>query len=861
MTNGEFYLNVSFDTYGSLYVRWVDERGKVQSMRGLDFNPPLYREDTGSEKYLPEDGEPLCHTLSGVPLRKYTFNSSKERKALVDSSMGMVYNNIDKRLQLITDTFGINCQYDPSKINLCVTDIEVLCERGFPDPAKAEFPINSITYYSSVVDTFYVFSLENKLKDSYIPSDAKVHFKQFRNETDLLFEFVSIWSIRYPDILIGWNSAGFDLPYIINRLKRLLGEEITLRLSPVRSIRESERMVMGKFRTEYTINGISHLDYMDLYKKFRLIPRESYALDSIANVELGEAKISYTGSLAQLFQNDYQKFVDYNIHDVRLILRLNEKLKLIELVEYLAYYAGVNFDDVISPVRMWDAIIYNYLLENNIMVPPKPEIFESDKYVGAYVKESKPGKKKFVVSVDFTSLYPSIIRAFNIGPETLIPDMKVEYPSVPGFLEKSVDTSHIPNHCAVAANGEVFDNTNPSILSILVERVFSYRKMTKRKMLDVEAELQKDKGNEKLKMEHAMLDTKQMAMKVLANALYGSCGNKYFRYYDVRIATAITVTGQYLIQWTEKVINAYMNKWADTAGVDYVIAGDTDSLYINMEKIVKKFPKADSITGVIDNLDQFAEKYLEAAIRRAMREVQSYLHNNDFISMKREAISDVGIFAKKKHYILRVHDSEGVRYDPPKLKIMGMRLITSSIPEVCRKILKEAIPICLDGTNEDLTKYIKGVRANWRNHPISDIAVNSSINNIGKYTGDKYGMLLHEALADRDKIVLVSPDWYANKAPMQVKAAINFNYLIDRLGIEGQYMRILDGTKSKIVPIRSPNHYGIGEIALSGDNLPPEFRLDEFIDYDALWVRNIESPLNEILHPIGWSITPDRRLF
>lgn len=858
---GEFYLNVSFEDYGRLYVRWVDEHGKVQSMRGVDFNPPLYREDTGSVKYVPEANEPLCHTLNGTPLRKYTFGSAKERRALIDSSMGAVYNNIDKRLQLITDTFGINCPYDSSKINLAVIDIEVLCEKGFPDPSRAEFPINSITYYSSIDDVYHVFSLENKIRADYIPSDVKVKFKRFVDEKDLLFEFLTTWTIRYPDILIGWNSAGFDLPYIINRMRRLLGEEMMLRLSPVRVIRDSERMVMGKFRTEYTINGISHLDYMDLYKKFRLIPRESYSLDNIALVEVDEAKISYVGSLAQLFQNDYQKFVDYNIHDVRLILKLNTKLKLIELVQYLAYYAGVNFDDVMSPVRMWDAIIYNYLLEKNIMVPPKPEVMDSGKYIGAYVKESKPGKKKFIVSVDFTSLYPSIIRAFNIGPETLREDMRVEYPSEPGFLDKSIDVSSVPSYCAIAANGEVFDNRSPSILSILVERVFSYRKATKRKMLEVEAELQKDKSNEKLKMEHAMLDTKQMAMKVLANALYGSCGNKYFRYYDVRIATAITVTGRYLIQWTEKVINAYMNRWADTHGVDYVIAGDTDSLYINMEKVVKKFPHSDDIKQVIDNLDQFADKYLEAGIRRAMREVQAYLHNNDHISMKREAISDVGIFAKKKHYILRVHNSEGVAYDPPKLKIMGMRLITSSIPEVCRKILKDAIPICLDGTNEDLSNYIKGIRATWRTLKLSDIAVNSSINNIGKYTGDKYGLLLEQALADRDKIVLVSPEWYANKAPMQVKAAINFNYLIDRLGIEGQYMRVLDGTKSKIVPLRSPNHYGIQEITLSGDILPPEFKLDEFVDYDALWIRNIESPLNEILSPIGWSISPERRLF
>ena len=388
--------------------------------------------------------------------------------------------------------------------------------------------------------------------------------------------FIDDWASNYPDIVTGWNSRFFDIPYLMNRIIRILGEKYANKLSPWGWFKENEVTLVGNRKHQvYELVGISSIDYMDAYKKFTYVNQESYSLNHIAYAELGEKKLDYSeaSTLHELYKTNFQKFVDYNVHDVILVERLEEKMKLMEMIISLAYMAKCNFNDVFSPVKMWDCIIYNHLREQKIVIPPKKYETKSEAYEGAYVKEPQLGRHKWVCSFDLNSLYPHLIMQYNISPETLL-KMHPRDKMVEALLDGEIDTQFLKDkNMTMTPNGSLYTRKKQGFLPALMEKMYTDRVKYKKMMIEEQKKGRSADPN-KLAQYHNM----QINLKIALNSAYGALGNQWFRYYDVRNAEAVSVAGQLSIRWAERAVNQYLNKVLETEDKDYVLASDTDSL-------------------------------------------------------------------------------------------------------------------------------------------------------------------------------------------------------------------------------------------------------------------------------------------
>ena len=425
-------------------------------------------------------------------------------------------------------------------------------------------------------------------------------------------------------------------------------------------------------------------------------------------MELGQKKLDHSefDTFKEFYTKGWDKFVKYNIIDVELVDRMEDKMKLIELALTMAYDAKVNYNDVFSQVAMWDSIIYNYLKKQNIVIPPKTKSEKSEKYAGAYVKEPVPGVYDWVVSFDLTSLYPSLIMEFNISPETLLNE-KCPNVSVDKILNQSLNFEMYKDY-AVCANGAMFRKDVRGFLPELMEKIFNERSIYKKKMLTAKQQYEKTPTKD-LEKEIARCNNIQMARKIQLNSAYGSIGNNFFRYYKLENAEAITLSGQVAIRWIENRINQYLNNILKTDDVDYVIASDTDSVYLHVGALVEKVYVGREKTneGIVSFLDKVCKVELEKYIESCYEELAEYLNAYaQKMYMKRECIADRGIWTAKKRYILNVWDNEGVRYEEPKLKMMGIEAIKSSTPAPCRKMFKEVLGLMMSGTENDVIKFI-----------------------------------------------------------------------------------------------------------------------------------------------------------
>ena len=423
-------------------------------------------------------------------------------------------------------------------------------------------------------------------------------------------------------------------------------------------------------------------------------------------MELGQRKLDHSEfeNFKEFYTKDWQKFIDYNIVDVELVLRLEEKMKLVELAVALAYDAKVNMKDVYYQVRMWDTLIYNFLRQKNLVVPPSKRSSKNEKYAGAYVKEPIPGKYDWVVSFDLNSLYPHLIMQYNISPETL---REVRHPAatVDKILNQELEID--PNY-ATCANGSMYRKDVHGFLPEMMQKIYDERVQSKKLMLIAKQEYEKNPSKE-IEKAISKYNNIQMARKIQLNSAYGAIGNQYFRYYDLRNAEAITLSGQVSIRWIENRMNGYLNKLLSTENEDYVIASDTDSIYLNLGPLVGKFLSAKSgdKTAIVELLDKICQEKLEPFIQSSYEELAKYVAAYDQkMIMKRENIADRGIWTAKKRYILNVWDSEGVRYKEPKLKMMGIEAVKSSTPAPCRSAIKQALTIMMTKTEEDLISFI-----------------------------------------------------------------------------------------------------------------------------------------------------------
>jgi DNA polymerase elongation subunit (family B) len=819
-----WYTNVQL--IGNYFLVRAYEDGKHIEFRE-EFKPTLFVKSKKESKYRTLSGEVVDAVQPG------TVKDCREFLKKYENVDGFeIYGNERYIYQYISDKYSEEeIKFDINKIKLVTIDIEVASENGFPDVESCSEEILAITLQDYATKKIVSWGVK---PFTHNRSDLIYHYCE--SEFALLNTFIQYWMDNTPEIVTGWNLQLYDIPYICKRLNRVLGEKLMKRMSLWGLVSEGEVFINGRKHTTFDIGGVTQLDYMDLYKKFTYKTQESYRLDYIAEVELGQKKLDHSEyeTFKEFYTKNWQKFIEYNIVDVELVDRLEDKMKLIELALTMAFDARVNFTDVFYQVRMWDNIIYNYLKKRNIVIPQKNRSSKNEKYAGAYVKEPKPGIYDWVVNFDLNSLYPHLIMQFNISPETLI-DKRHPTVSVDKILNQKLDFEEYKDY-AVCANGAMYRKDVRGFLPELMEKMYNERVIFKKKMIEAKKQYEKTKDKQLLK-EIARCNNIQMAKKISLNSAYGAVGNQYFRYYKLENAEAITLSGQVAIRWIENKMNQYLNKILKTDGVDYVIASDTDSIYLNLGPLVEDVYKGRKKTteSIVTFLDKICEVELEKYIEGCYQELANYVNAYDQkMQMKRENIADRGIWTAKKRYILNVWDSEGVRYEEPKLKMMGIEAVKSSTPAPCRQMIKDALKLMMSGTEDEVIAYIEKCREKFEKLPPEQISFPRSVSDVQKYQ---------------------SPATiYSKGTPIHVRGALLYNYYVKEKKLSHKYSIINNGEKIKFCYLKKPNPIHENIISFI-QQFPKELNLDKYIDYELQFEKAFLDPLKSILDCIGWEVT------
>jgi DNA polymerase elongation subunit (family B) len=800
---------------------------------------------------VPTHKETKYTTLDGRGVGRVDFDSIREARDFLNQYKdveGMpIYGLNNFVYTFIYDYFRGEIDYDPSLISVCSIDIEVdiANDKGFPDIQAADNEVTLITISRNGKKAVFGCG-------EYTNKDPNVNYYQCASEEALLRSFIEIWnSVEFsPDIVTGWNVEFFDIPYLINRIMRVLGQSHARKLSPWGFLQESKVVIMGNEQQIYVPVGITTLDYLQLYKKFGYSIQESYTLDHVANAELGERKLDYGeyGSLANLQVKNWQMYVDYNIRDVELVDRLDDKLKLIELVLAMAYDAKVNFQDTFTTVRAWDIIIHHYLMERNIVVH-QAEVSEKDRGIlGGYVKDPQVGMHDWVVSLDLNSLYPHIIMQYNISPETFAGWLTGNEESwvkeeaerrclnlLDGYLNDYQDELKSRN-ITVAANLTTFDRSKMGFLPTLMQKYYNERVIYKGKMIEAKKAYELPGADKvQLSKDISKFNNLQMAKKIQLNSAYGALGNKYFRWYRNELAEAITTSGQLTTRWIERKLNQYLNKLLKTDDVDYVLACDTDSVYIKLDSLVDKvFEDKTDTAKIVKYLDNVCTQKLEPFIDKCYDELCAYVNGFDQkMKMKRECIADKGIWTAKKRYILNVWNQEGVQYAKPKLKMMGIEAIRTSTPQVCRDGIKKALEVMMNKTEKDLQRYVQEFRDEFNKMTFEQVAFPRSVSDLDKYV-------------DRSSI-------FQKGTPINVKGALIYNYHLKKLKLDKKYESVASGQKIKYAYCKTPNPLQCGVIACPSE-LPKEFGMDLYIDRDTQFDKAFLEPIKTITNAIGWEV-------
>ena len=829
----KYYTNISVQGNNILY-RGVKNGRRVKEK--IQYSPTLYLLSNKPSEFK---------TLFNEPVEPMKFESIREARDFVkkydDISNFKIFGMDRYEYAFIADNHKGQIDWDINEVSVAIVDIEVGSENGFPDPYKANEPITAIgmQYLNKEMIVFGCGDYELKGTEIYV---------KCKDEYDLCKRFLQYWQENCPDVISGWNIDGFDIPYIINRFNKILGEDETKKLSPWNNVWDRTFTFKGQEKKSYTISGVAALDYIELYKWYAPNGKsqDSYKLDNIASVELGENKLSYDeyDTLHQLYKLNYQKFIEYNIKDVELILKLEEKLKLIQLALTMAYDTKCNYSDVFAQTRMWDALIYNHLLDQKIIVPPKEVSHKGEAFEGAYVKEPQVGNHDWVASFDLNSLYPHLIQMYNISPETLIPvseqteEMRKvihDGVTVDKLLEMKVDTSKISD-VILTPNGQYFRKDVQGFLPKMMEEMYEDRKKFKKLMLKAEQEYENETDVAKKKeLENliARYNNLQLAKKLSLNSAYGALGSQYFRFFDLRMALAVTMSGQLAIQWIESKLNTYMNDILKTKK-DYVIASDTDSIYLNLGPLVRKVYKEETDPNkVITFMDRVCEDKIQPYINKSYQELADYIHAYaQKMQMKREALASKGIWTAKKRYILNVYNNEGVQYAEPQMKVKGLEMIKSSTPYAIREKMKEMVQLVMNGTETDVQDFIAKFREDFKKLPVEDISFPRGVNNLAEYR-DSTGI-------------------YKKGTPIHVKGALIYNHYLKQKNLTNSYPLIQEGEKLKFTYLKEPNPMKDTVISFP-TRLPKEFDLQKYIDYNIQFEKAFIEPVSVILNCMGWS--------
>ena len=826
-----FYTNVSMNR-GDILLRGYENGQRVQQR--IPCKPYLFvNSKFGNSEY---------RNLKGKPVDRIDFDSPADARDFVkryaDVSGFDIYGLTNYVYTFINDTYRGSIDYDPATISLVNIDIEVAADQGFPDIQIADKEITAITMKKN--NLYIALGCGDFVNDN-----PNVKYLKCKDESELLLKFLDVWRSKAfsPDVVTGWNIEMFDIPYIVNRIKRVLGDNMAKKMSPWELLEEKVITIAGNDYQAYVPVGISTLDYLQCYRKFSFTMQESYKLDHICHIELGERKMDYSeyDSLFDLYKKNFQLFMEYNIRDVDLVGRLEDKLKLLEQIYAIAYDGKVNYQDAFTSVRMWDVIIHNYLLTQKIVVPQNKVSDKDRQIIGAFVKDPQVGMHKWVVSFDLNSLYPHLIMQYNISPETYVGQLPAVggedgvQKILDGYLdEPSIRNQLIEQNVTCAASGCMFDKDYQGFLPKLMQKMYDDRVIFKNKMIEAKKAYELDPSEENVKA-IAQNHNMQLAKKIQLNSAYGALANAYFRWFDNKLAESITLSGQLSIKWMEREMNIYLNKLFKTEKEDYVIACDTDSMYITLDALVNQLAIEERPTAeIVKFLDHACESKLEPFIDRCYERLSGYVNAYDQkMKMKREAIADKGIWTAKKRYMLNVWNNEGVSYAEPKLKVMGIEAVRSSTPAACRSNIKKLISMIMTGTEDDVIKFIQDFRVEFSKLPFEDVAFPRGCRSLAQYS-------------DRDTV-------YKKATPIHVRGALTYNHLLRQRKLDKRFPLINEGDKIKFCYMKVPNPTRENVFAVPSA-LPPQLALDQFIDFDLQFDKAFVEPIKTILDAINWRV-------
>ena len=827
----DFYTNVCRSRDKILVIGY---QGRTKQKVAVNYRPNHY--------ILSKKSESPYKSLDGRNLELVNLNSmggARKFREKYSGVEGFEVHGYDRYVYTyLSDKFQGDIKYDTSLIKTATLDIECECEDGFPDPIIASEKINAISIkpFGKECQVFGIGPWEH---------NQNLVYHNCKNETDLLQKFIKYWRTEWFDIITGWNVNSFDITYLCNRIDKILGEDEHKKLSPWGQSHTREYTSMGYQKNQiFELSGVNIIDYLELYRKNTFHNQESYKLDYIAQFELGKGKIDYSefGSLHTLYRQDYGKFLEYNVRDVVLVEELEEKLGFIDLIITMAYSAKCNYIDTFGMVKYWETIIYNFLKEQNIQTPPQRLKTGNDKnkpIVGAYVKEPIVGGHNWVMSFDLNSLYPHLIMQYNISPEKMIKGNRQDV-TVDRMLNKQCDLSYCKQtNTTVAPNGVLFSRDKQGMFPELMETFYEERKKWKKKMIEYQKEKEQTHIRHPRRKE---LDTlikraynNQQVRKIALNSAYGAMANQYFAFFSIDMAEAITLSGQLAIRWAEKIVNEYLNNVLKTEDEDYVIAIDTDSIYITMDKLVQQVLPDAPKDKVIDFLSK-AEVQIEDVLEKGFIDLADY--TNAFeqkMEMGREVIADRGIWTAKKRYILNVHDNEGVRLTTPKLKMMGIETAKSSTPLWVRKKLEEALNVVMTGNEQELWQFVETARKEFRNLPADDASFPRGCRGLVQY---------------QDPTTI-----YSKGTPIHVRGALLYNHHLREKSLDMRYETIKNGEKIHFTYLTTPNPINENVISFTSV-LPKEFDLHRFVDYDMQFDKSFVEPLKAIVQLINWNVEP-----
>jgi DNA polymerase elongation subunit (family B) len=741
----------------------------------------------------------------------------------------------------------------PSEGHVILTyDIEVEMLSGLPNPQEADNEITSIAFHDSATNQYWVLVMDKhgKLKER---KTDKAHVIPFSSEEEMLLKYLELYQTINPTIVTGWNIDYFDTPYLYNRIEKLLGKKAANMLSPI------GQCFWSTYRSRYFIAGVSYLDYLSLYKNFTYTELDSYRLDSIAKLELGKQKIEYDGNLDILFETDIEKFIEYNLVDVELVVDFDKKLQFIDTARGICHAGHVPYEDFVYSSKYLEGALLTYLKRKKIVAPNKPADRQErmqairdnneEKFIGAYVKAPIVGKYEWIYDLDLTSLYPSIIMTINISPETKMG--KIENWDAKDFIKNKRDSWIIngdtitqeklkeffeKSKFSVASNGVLYRTDKVGCIPDILDLWFSQRVEYKDKM--------KEYGKSGDTEKYEWYKKRQLVQKILLNSLYGVLGLPAFRFYDVDNATAVTTTGQTVIKSTADMANIKYNEELGTPDADSNIYIDTDSVFFSATPLLEhRIPNwrdndQNTIAGYVNDIAGEMQDYLNGFYDILSKKIFNVDKDKHRFEIKKEYVSKSGIWIAKKRYAQWIISDNGVAVD--KLDVKGLDVVRSSYPAAFREFMSEVLIEILKGeTEEHLTNKIHDFKNSLPNMDVVKIAKAGAVKNLSKYTPKK-----------KDKFAMFQ---FQPATPAHVKASIAYNQLIKHFGLDKQYEPLKDGDKIKWVYLKQ-NPYGLDGIAMNGYNDPPEIMeiINTYIDHNKIFERELLKKLEDFYNAMDW---------